>query len=305
MKPSKTYIPHYEEINDFLEALPVTGRTTNPLYYCMRLKNLDPQQEIYQPPFKRSFYFFGLFLNSNKNRIRYDDKTVDNPEAYLICHSPELISSFSKSNALECYIFYFKPECFSFFKPGFHEEFPFFSRLHLNLFTLNGEIYHRLAPQFDEVCATYARDTNGEHMEARLKLLALLYRVKEVVNTKYDPIPVTSPGQILLEKYLRLVDSHYINKRTVKEYAELLSVTPNYLSQSIKAVSHRNALSFISDRLLREAKSLLRYTHLDVSEIRYRLGFSDSANFCKFFKKAAGMTPSQYRDTQKAVKLTE
>ncbi|SDG89227.1 AraC-type DNA-binding protein [Dyadobacter soli] len=100
---------------------------------------------------------------------------------------------------------------------------------------------------------------------------------------------------MLLNRYLQLVNNHYIDKRTVKEYADLLSVTANHLSQSIKEVSGKNALSYIADRLLTEAKSLLLYTHVDIAEIAFQLGFSDPANFGSFFKKHVGMSPLAFR----------
>ncbi|CAL1517675.1 AraC family transcriptional regulator [Chitinophaga sp. MM2321] len=294
MKESNASIPYYTEINDFLETLPIPGRTINPMFYSRELKNTDPKIEIYRPPFRRAFYFFALFLNSGKIQVKYDDKTVNNPEAYLVCHSPDLIYSFSKADALEGYIFYFKPECFSFFKPSFHKEFPFFNSLYTNLFTMKQATYHKLLPHFEEVFIAYERSSGGAHIEARLKLLALLYRVKEFVNEQYDAARFVSPDQGLLSKYLHLVNSHYIEKRTVKEYADLLSITPNHLSQTIKAVSGKNALSYISERLVSEAKSLLLYTDFSISEIAYRLGFSDPANFGKFFKKESGVPPSEF-----------
>jgi len=294
MTRSSASIPYYTEINDFLETIPLPGRTSNPLFYSRKLQKIDPKIEIYRPPFRRAFYFFALFLNSGRIEVRYDDKTVHNPEAYLVCHSPDLVYSFSKADALEGYIFYFKPECFSFFKPSFHKEFPFFNRLYTNLFTLNRASYHQLIPHFEEVFIAYERSSEGAHIEARLKLLALLYRVKEFIDEQYDAARFASPDQGLLSKYLHLVNSHYIEKRTVKEYADLLSVTPNHLSQTVKAVSGKNALSYISERLVREAKSLLLYTDFSISEIAYRLGFSDPANFGKFFKKESGVPPSVF-----------
>lgn len=294
MTKSTVSIPYYTEINDFLKIFPIPGRTANPLFYSIKLNKSDMEKELYIPPFRRAFYFFAIFLSSGKIKISYDDKTVNDPEAYLVCHSPDLVYSFSKSDALEGYIFYFKPECFSFFKPSFHGEFPFFNRLYTNLFTLNQVTYRQLIPHFEEVLIAYERSSGGAHIEARLKLLALLYRVKEFIDEQYDATRFASPDQGLLSKYLHLVNSHYIEKRMVKEYAELLSITPNHLSQTIKTVSGRNALTYISERLVREAESLLLYTDFSISEIAYRLGFSDPANFGKFFKKETGKSPSAF-----------
>jgi AraC family transcriptional regulator, transcriptional activator of pobA len=295
MERSKVAIPYYTDINEFLNSIPWPGRTTNPNFYCLRLKKLDQPVQVYRPPFRRSFYFLALLINSGSIQINYDDKTVNDPESYLVFHSPGLVYSFSHNNELEGYIIYFKPECFSFFKPDFHEEFPLYDLLHTNLFKFDHSLFKRLAPQFEEVFVTYERTSKEQHAEARAKLLALLYHLKDFALERKKEVRLATSQQILVRKYVELINNHYIDKRTVQEYADLLSVTPNYLSQSIKIISGRNALSYITERLFNEAKSLLRFTDFEVTEIAYQLNFTDPANFGKFFKKRAGMSPSAFR----------
>jgi AraC-like DNA-binding protein len=150
-------------------------------------------------------------------------------------------------------------------------------------------------PHFEEVFVSYERSNKKQHIEARIKLLALLYHLNDFAVERKKEIRLATPQQILLRKYIQLINNHYIDKRTVQEYADMLSVTSNYLSQSVKLVSGKNALSYISERLLSEAKSLIQYTDFDITEIAYQLNFSDPANFGKFFKKQVGMSPSEYR----------
>lgn len=295
---SKSNTPYYSEINDFLETIPWQGRTTNPIFYCLKIEKLNNSIQIYRPPFKRSFYFLGLFYNSGKIEINFDNNRVKDPEAYLVCHSPGLTYSFTQGNSLEGYAIYFKTECFSFFKPGFHKEFPFFNLLHTNFLKLDQVVFKKMAPYFEEVYTTYELSRTDYHLQARIKLLALLYHVREFASHIDDAIRFASPQQVLLSKYVQLVNNHYITKRTVKEYADLLSVTANHLSQSIKAVSGRNALSYITERLVEEAKSLVKYTDFNITEIAYQLGFTDPANFGKFFKNEVGIPPLEFRKIQ-------
>jgi AraC-like DNA-binding protein len=154
---------------------------------------------------------------------------------------------------------------------------------------------HELAPHFEEVLKAYERNPEDLHMEARTRLLSLFYHLKEFVAEWCAGNRFVTPQQILLSRYIQLVNNHYIDKRTVKEYADLLAVTPNHLSQTVKALTGKNALSFILERLLAESKSLVLYTNFDISEIAYQLNFSDPANFGKFFRKGAGMSPSEFR----------
>jgi AraC family transcriptional activator of pobA len=66
----------------------------------------------------------------------------------------------------------------------------------------------------------------------------------------------------------------------------------------VKDASKRNALSFINERIMSEAKSLIQFTEFDVAEIAHQLNFSDPANFGKYFKKHAGQTPLEFRKSK-------
>ncbi len=300
MRKTKTTLPYYTEINDFLASIPWPARTSNPVFYCLRLKPLDQQElSVYRPPFKRSFYFFALLFNSGKIEVNYGDQTVYDADSYLVLHSPNLVYSFAHNNALEGFVIYFKPEAFSFFKPEFHQQFPLFDLLHTNLFKFDRAMFNQLAQHFETVFTAYERSDKNQHIEARLKLLGLLYYLEDFALERRKDVGLATTQQLLLRKFIQLIDNHYINKRTVKEYADQLSVTANYLSQSVKQVSGRNALTFITERLTTEAKSLILYTHFEIAEIAYQLNFSDPTNFGKFFKKQVGLSPSAFRKHRK------
>lgn len=297
MEKTKAAIPYYTEINDFLASIPWPGRTDDPDFYCLRLKQLNQDVQVYRPPFKRSFYFFALLINSGNIEVSYGDQTIQNPESYLVFHSPNLVYSFSHNNALEGYVVYFKSECFSFFKPDFHQQFPLFDRLHTNLFKFDHSTFGQLAPHFEAVFTAYERSSRAQHMEARIKLLGLLYHLQDfALQTNINPV---SKQQTLLRRFIQLIDNHYIDKRTVQEYADMLAVSANHLSQSVKQLSGKNALTFIAARLASEARALIQYTDLEITQIAYHLNFSDPANFGKFFKKQIGLSPSEFRKERK------
>lgn len=289
-------LPYFTEINDFLASIPWPARTSDPNFFCLRLMPLEKQNlTVYRPPFKRSFYFFALFFNSGKIEVNYGDQTMHNPDSYLVFHSPNLVYSFAHNNALEGYVIYFKPEAFTFFKPEFHQQFPLFDVLHTNLFKFDRATFNQLAPHFEAVFSAYERSDKAQHIEARLKLLGLLYHIEGFALERNKDVRPVKPQQVLLRRFIQLIENHYIDKRTVQEYADLLSVTANYLSQAIKQASGQNALSFIAGRLAAEAKSLVLYTNFEIAEIAYQLNFSDPANFGNFFKKQVGLSPLEFR----------
>jgi AraC-like DNA-binding protein len=295
MDIASTSIPYYQEINEFLASITSIYRTRDPLLYCLRMK-ADSSSSInnYKPPFRKAFYFIGLVTNAGQTEITYDNTRAENLNSFLVFQSPGLIYSFVRDPSANGYLVYFKPECFSFFRPDFEKEFPFFDVLHTNFYRLHQPKFLELAPHFEDVFSAY--ENSGRHAFAVAKLLALLYLLGEH-TTAFNQVEqsFTTPQQFLMKKFIQLVNNFYIEKRSVEEYAALLNVTPNHLSQSVKLASGRNALSFINERIMTEARSLIRYTTFDMAEVAYRLNFSDPANFGKFFKKHETVTPLDYR----------
>jgi AraC-like DNA-binding protein len=299
METVNSIIPYYKEINEFLASIPTAYRTDNPFFYCLRLKENEDSISNYKPPFRKDFYFIALVTNAAKTKIIYDNTNVTKLNSFLVFQCPGLLYSFHRDNPANGYLIYFKKECFSFFKPDFEKEFPFFNILHTNFFKLNQTKFKDFAPHFEEVFTAYENATDKQHKVASVKLLALLYELKDftIAFNQWEQ-GFTTPQQILFQKFIQHVNNYYIDKRTVEEYAELLFVTPNHLSQSVKEASEKNALSFINERIMSEAKSLIQFTQFDIAEIAYQLNFSDPANFGKFFKKHSGQTPLEFRKSK-------
>ncbi len=65
----------------------------------------------------------------------------------------------------------------------------------------------------------------------------------------------------------------------VKEYAEILAVSPNYLNEIVKEFSGFSASHHIQQRLIIEAKRKAVYEGYSMKEISYHLGFWDPFSF--------------------------
>lgn len=289
-------IPFFKEINDFLTGIQSAHQTENPLFFCLKMEDTYPHTRDVMPPFKKDFYFISFITNAGNTAIQYDSNNESQLDSFLVFQSPGHIYSWHRDKKVKGYLIYFKKELFSFFRPEFEKEFPFFNVLQTNFFRINRTVYQKYEPYFIEVFTAYATDGEQAHTIASLKLLELLYRLKEFASaTQQWHTGFTTPQQLLLQKYLQLINNYYLEKRTVEEYAELLNITSKHLSQTIKQASGKNALTFINERLAAEAKTLIKHTDQDIAEIAYQLNFTDPANFGKFFKKQVGLTPLEFR----------
>jgi AraC family transcriptional regulator, transcriptional activator of pobA len=295
MKQDTKYnIPFYKEINEFLASLNSDFKTENPDFFCLPLQ-ANSKTDTYKTAFKRDFYYVGLVTNAGNTKITYDATSVTDLNSFLVFQSPGLRYSFLRDPKANGYLIYFKKDLFSFFKPVFETEFPMFDILYTNFFKLNQAKFKQFEPYFKGVFDAFY-NINDKQNIAAIQLLALLYQLAAFTKT-FNQVEESfkSPQHILLQKFVQVINNFYLDKRTIEEYADLLSVTPNHLSQSIKLASGKNALSFINERLMTEAKSMIQFSNLDIAEIAYQLHFSDASNFGKFFKKHADVTPVEFR----------
>lgn len=89
--------------------------------------------------------------------------------------------------------------------------------------------------------------------------------------------------------------------RTPTGFAGQLAVHVNHLNSAVKQITGKTTSLVIAERVVAEAKSLLKHTDWNVSEIGYCLGFEDPAHFNNFFKNHVQYAPSVFRANHKNV----
>jgi len=118
-----------------------------------------------------------------------------------------------------------------------------------------------------------------------------------VMNRILDPSDI-------LGKVTRLLDNHFDNALqqhsslaltpSLETIAAQLCMSPRTLIRHLKKHNtHFRAL--IDDRRFSAAQALLKRPGLSVSDIAFRLGYKEAANFARAFKVWAGCSPSQWR----------
>lgn len=104
------------------------------------------------------------------------------------------------------------------------------------------------------------------------------------------------PSHQLFVQFRRLVEEEYTHLHTVQEYADRLNVAVRTLNKCVNECSHKSPLAFINDRIILEAKRMVRYSNMLIKEIAYELGYDDPSYFVKLFKRYTGHLPSDFRE---------
>ena len=99
----------------------------------------------------------------------------------------------------------------------------------------------------------------------------------------------------VLQEFHALVTRNFREEHFVAFYADKLAISEQYLARIVRAGTGKSVNSIINELLIMEARTLLSSTKSTIGDIASELGFSDSAGFCKFFKRNTGQTPLNYR----------
>ena len=102
----------------------------------------------------------------------------------------------------------------------------------------------------------------------------------------------------IVERFMELVQEHYREERLIGFYADKLCITPKYLSKLIKEHTGRSAGEWIDNHVILEARAMLQSSDMTIQQIAASLNFPNQSFFGKYFKRATGLSPKQYRNSK-------
>lgn len=131
-------------------------------------------------------------------------------------------------------------------------------------------------------------------------LLSILYRLSDMYHER--PIrseTALSRSEEICKIFSHLVIQHYTTERNILYYAKQMNITPTHLSNTVKHVTGKTVMDIISEVVIVDAKAQLKSTNIPIHEISDSLNFPNVSFFGKYFKRLTGMSPQQYRNSDK------
>lgn len=152
---------------------------------------------------------------------------------------------------------------------------------------------------FVHVEQEYSRYSWGqkEAIGAYIHLIALLAARLHEANSSTPRRPARGR---LLQRFHLLVEQHFRNRWTIARYSEVLGTTPYLLNMAVVEGHGLAASDVVRRRTTMEAKRLLLYTMLQVTEISTALGYDDPTHFTRAFRRETGERPSAWREMRVA-----
>lgn len=124
----------------------------------------------------------------------------------------------------------------------------------------------------------------------------LVHNLLILAERKAEPARIApAPALDAARRFLDLAEAGFRKDRKVSAYARRLGVPEKRLQAATAAAFGKSPKALLDERVALEAKRLLVYGAGSVKEIGFGLGFDETTNFVKWFRKHAGTTPAGFR----------
>ena len=131
---------------------------------------------------------------------------------------------------------------------------------------------------------------------ARHLTLSMFYGYSHLKHEVNEVKSTNSRQEEIFTKFTELLERHHKKEREIAFYADKMCMTSKHLSQVIKDYTGKTALGIIEEYVISEAKSMLLSTTMSIQQISDELKFPSQSVFGKYFKRVAGISPSEYRN---------
>jgi AraC family transcriptional regulator, transcriptional activator of pobA len=297
------------EIDDFNKAKDIFTyeKTGNIDIHILRIESMrNKERDLITPTMRQHFFDVSLFLDINETFNVYNDNSKNTVKGSTIQFIPpfQLISLSVPKEVIQSIKGYTLNFSFDFISTGiaqsnFLKEFTFFNISNLNNhFDLKPLETEKIVYLFEKMIYEYEQNQYRSKQILLGYLWVLLNECKKIYDEAIEKLrkqDKPKPSKQLFDSFQNLVATNLSQYSKVEEFADMLFVTPNHLTQSIKETSGKSPKEFITQRRLLEAKTLLLNSTNTVSEISYLLNFSEPTHFTKFFKKETSLTPIEFR----------
>lgn len=123
-------------------------------------------------------------------------------------------------------------------------------------------------------------------------------RLLSTYSTNYKEFENSDRIKVIYE----FIQENYSSKITLSEVSELVNMSPVSFNRFIKKRTGKTFVEYVNDTRIGFASRWLIEEKLSITEIAYKCGFNNIANFNRIFKKNKKCTPSHYREEFSGIK---
>ncbi|GAB3022863.1 helix-turn-helix domain-containing protein [Spirosoma pulveris] len=298
----------FNTISEFLQFRQLP-KPEHPLISVLELASVDGLNLLEPVTWVCDFYCIALkrVVNAHEVKLKYGQQTYDHDEGILTFIAPNQVLSLSIDKQItqlnqSGWMLLIHPD-FLWNTPLAttikHNDFWDYSANEALFLSQKEEallvgILKTIQQEYQSTIDTFSKPIIISHLETLLTYADRFYHRQFITREK--------SSHQLLERLEKIVNAYFDNGDlvakglpTVSYIAEMLNVSPKYLSRTLKVLTGQNTQQHIHEKLIERAKEKLSTSELTISEIAYELGFEHVQSFSKLFKTKTNQSPLAFR----------
>lgn len=253
-------------------------------------------------PYKRRD-FYKIMLVAGNIDMQYADKVITVKKQALFFSNPQIPYQCGNLESI-------KDGFYCIFNQHFFHNFSDIRQY--SVFQPSGEhVFELTDEQVPPIRRIYERmfeEINSEYIHKydvlrNLVFELLHFAMKMQPSTNFNKQQINASQRIstlfmeLLERQFPIEENHpRVSLRSASDFAQQLNVHVNHLNRALKDTTEKTTSQIITERILQEAKIMLKHSQWNVSEIADALGFTEVTHFNNFFKKHVETSPLKFRN---------
>jgi AraC family transcriptional regulator, transcriptional activator of pobA len=270
-----------------------------------RLEEVHGEIPIKSPLFRANYYSV-LIIRQGRGRYIVDSQFYPTQDGTIYFTNPGHIKGFEIYELSYGFVITFSE---SFLKQYVHEnildEFPFLIAEVAPPSYPDRKIFQIFDDLGNQLLQEYHSDSAYKFKVIGSVTVVLLLKIKERFWKAYDPLTEIPTSSAIALTFKRNLESHFRDLLAgncnrmfqVQDYAQTQYLHPSYFSTVIKRKTGKSVNTWIAEKTIAEAQSLLARSSESIQEIAFRLGFKDAAHFSRFFKKHTELSPLGFRQS--------
>jgi AraC-like DNA-binding protein len=247
--------------------------------------------------------FFKVTLTVGNGRVHFADKFYEVQKQALSFTNPQIPYKWEHTDNISTGAFCIFTQQF-FHQFGNLSQYSVYQPGGTRLFELTDEQRKYVETVFQKMFDEINSDYEHKYDVLRTLVLELIHFALKMQPTAIVDKQMINASQRISSLFLELLERQFpidenhkeINLRSASDFAAQLNVHVNHLNRAVKETTDKTTSQIIAERVLQEAKILLKHSPWNVSEIAYALGFAETTHFNNFFKKHMELSPLKFRN---------
>lgn len=247
--------------------------------------------------------FYKIMLVKGHSKVHFADQVVEIKKQALSFSNPQIPYKWEHLDKIREGIYCIFNQHF-FHQFGQLNQYEIFQPNGAHIFELSDEEAAHVSEIFERMAKEFNSDYKYKYDAIRNQIFELLHFALKMQPSGNLEKQLLNASQRISTLFLELLERQFpienthptVQLRSASEFANQLNIHVNHLNRAVKETTEKTTSQIIAQRIVQEAKILLKHSAWTVSEIAYALGFTEVTHFNNFFKKHVQLSPLKFRN---------